>query len=40
MDLGGLKIEKIPFLNRLIVIFMVIHICFKKINVIFRFDWF
>ena len=37
---GGLKIEKITCSNRLIVIFMVVHICFMKINVITSFNWF
>ena len=37
---GGLKIEKITFSNRLIVIIMVYHICFRKIKVIFDFEGF
>ena len=37
---GGLKIEKITFLNRLIVIIVVYHIGFRKKNVIFDFEGF
>ena len=40
IGLKGVKIEKITFSNTLIVIFMVVDICFKKINVFFRFGWF